>query len=585
MEVEVEVDDPMTFQHSIMAARRQGLASLQRILQIRRAATVNQCCQIHTHRQSQGDGGQGHGYNQGHDANRSTVWLTGAAAAIATGVIVIGTNRSRLKAEAASTADVGNRIGTLPTYSREEVSGHDDEKKRIWVSYKNGVYDVTDFVSKHPGAKNIMMAAGSSVEPFWSIYPVHNSKETYKLLEQYRIGNLKQEDVLSASNTSDASSSNDPFGNEPRRHAALNVKTQKPFNAETPLALIADSFYTPNDLFYVRNHLPTPEVTADEYELEISGIGVKDVTLTLADIKKFPKHDVVSAIQCGGNRRAEMKARKDLKGLAWTGGAMGNAKWSGARLYDVLKASGLTDEEAAKKVKHIQFEAYDVGADGSPYGASIPVEKGFSPYGDVLLAYEMNGETLPRDHGFPIRVVVPGVVGARNVKWVNRIVVSDVESGSHWQQNDYKGFGPGTDWDTLDYSKAPSIQNMPVTSLITEPENEAKVKVGADGTFKIKGYAWAGSGNRIIRIDLTADGGKTWFEGTIDQQDNAREPHHYGWTLWSASVKVPKNGAKDMEIWSKAVDSAYNVQPESFENIWNVRGLLSNAYAKLNVKF
>ena len=233
-------------------------------------------------------------------------------------------------------------------------------------------------------------------------------------------------------------------------------------------------------------------------------------------------------------------------------------------------------------MRHVQFEGYDVGADGSPYGASIPIEKGFNPFSDVILAYEMNGEKLPRDHGYPVRVVVPGVVGARNVKWVNRIVVSENESDSHWQQNDYKGFGPGIDWDNLDYSKSPAIQNMPVTSLITEPEEGSKVKIGDDGSFKIKGYAWSGSGNRIIRIDLTADGGKTWFEGTIDQQDDGVEPRHYGWTLFSAKVTVPE-GVDEMEIWSKAVDSSYNVQPESFENIWNVRGLLSNAYSRLKV--
>lgn len=481
---------------------------------------------------------------------------------------------------------IGERLADLPEFSKEQVSEHDDVSKRVWVTYKNGVYDITDFIPHHPGAKNIMMAAGASIEPFWSIYAVHNNnREVYQLLEKYRVGNLREEDVEeNKSIAAEAARSSDPFANEPKRHPALNVINAKPFNAETPLSLIGDSFYTPNEMFYVRNHLHTPDIKAEEYELEIAGIGGKDKTLTLEDIKKFPKHTIVATIQCGGNRRAEMKAKKDLKGLPWTGGAIGNAKWSGARLYDVLKAAGMTEDTEGGKIRHVQFEAYDEGADGSPYGASIPVEKGFNPYGDVLLAYEMNGETLPRDHGYPIRVVVPGVVGARNVKWLNRIVLSDRESDSHWQQNDYKGFNPGVDWDTLDYSKSPAIQSMPVTSLICEPENGSTVKVSENGgVLKVKGYAYSGGGNRIIRIDLTSDGGKTWFEGRIDQQGSAREPRHYGWTAWSAEVKVPQ-GQKEVEISCKAVDSNYNVQPESFENIWNVRGLLSNAYSKLNVK-
>ena len=139
-------------------------------------------------------------------------------------------------------------------------------------------------------------------------------------------------------------SGGDMFAGEPARHPALKVVNMKPFNAEIPLELAADSFYTPNELFYVRNHLGTPNFTSeDEYELEITGIGLPEEgkTLTLSDIKKFPKYEVVSTVQCGGNRRAEMKAVKDLKGLPWTGGAIGNAKWGGARLYDVLKASGI----------------------------------------------------------------------------------------------------------------------------------------------------------------------------------------------------------------------------------------------------
>ena len=191
-----------------------------------------------------------------------------------------------------------------------------------------------------------------------------------------------------------------------------------------------------------------------------------------------------------------MNSVKPLKGLNWKGGAIGNATWSGARLYDILKAAGYSDDDI--KAKHIHFEGYDVGADGSPYGASIPVEKGSNPRGDVILAYEMNGETLPRDHGYPIRAVVPGVVGARNVKWLNRIILSDKESDSHWQQGDYKGFNPSIDWDNVDFSKSPAIQNMPITSAICEPAQGAKVKPGQE--LKLKGYAWSGGGNKVIRV-------------------------------------------------------------------------------------
>lgn len=123
---------------------------------------------------------------------------------------------------------------------------------------------------------------------------------------------------------------------------------------------------------------------------------------------------------------------------------------------------------------------------GNPYGASIPFWKAVDRKGDVLLAYEMNGEPLSRDHGFPIRAVVPGVVGARNVKWLGRIVVSKHESGSHWQQKDYKGFSPSCDWEKVDFNKSPGIQELPVISAICKPgKNEfAEVK---DGHILVQG--------------------------------------------------------------------------------------------------
>ena len=202
--------------------------------------------------------------------------------------------------------------------------------------------------------------------------------------------------------------------------------------------------------------------------------------------------------------------------------------------------------------------------------------------GDVLLAYKMNGQVLNRDHGFPIRVIVPGVVGARNVKWLGRIEISSEESNSHWQQKDYKGFSPSTDWDTVDFSKSPAIQNMPVTSAICSPKNGESVKVDKDGMVTVKGYAWSGGGNRIVRVDITADGGKTWQVAELEQ-DKSPSGRHFGWTLWTAKVKAPVKGS-NLEVWSKAVDSNYNVQPETFENTWNLRGVLSHAYSRIQVK-
>lgn len=238
-----------------------------------------------------------------------------------------------------------------------------------------------------------------------------------------------------------------------------------------------------SEIFYVRNHLPVPDIKEQDYTLEVSGLGVKTKKFTLKDLKKFPKHSVKAALQCAGNRRSEMVQVKPVKGLRWNHAAIGNAKWSGARLQDVLKACGY---KGHPEVEHVQFEGYDTGPDGMPYGGSVPAHKVFDPSREVLLAYEMNDKELSRDHGYPVRVIIPGVVGARNVKWLSKIILSDEESYSFWQTSDYKGFNPSTDWDTVDFSASPAIQDLPVNSAICTPEQGEKVQV-FDGCILVRG--------------------------------------------------------------------------------------------------
>ncbi|XP_063222455.1 sulfite oxidase isoform X2 [Bacillus rossius redtenbacheri] len=477
--------------------------------------------------------------------------------------------------EAPRQTQCGQWVEGLPCYSLEQVQKHCSAKDRIWVTFNQGVYDVTEFVQQHPGGDKILMAAGSSVEPFWMLYAVHQNPQVYAMLESMRIGNLSAEEAAEAT-----AGMEDPYSVDPKRHPVLEVRSQKPFNAEPPLSILTDSFTTVTDLFYVRNHLPVPEVDITTYELEIEGLGLKQISLSLDDLKKFPKHTVTSTIQCAGNRRSEMSQVKPVKGLTWGAAAIGNATWSGARLRDVLLAAGLPEDHPG--IKHVQFEGLDTDAANVSYGASIPVEKAMDPRGDTILAYEMNGAPLSRDHGYPVRVVVPGIVGARNVKWLGRIVVSGEESSSHWQQNDYKGFSPSTDWDTVDFSKSPAIQELPVTSAICTPLEGSTVRpVG--GKITVRGYAYSGGGHKVVRVDVTADGGKTWHVAKLTDEDKDSKPYQYwAWSLWKAEVPVPE-GAKEVELWSKAVDSSYNTQPESFENIWNLRGVLSNAYHKVKV--
>ncbi|XP_053998373.1 sulfite oxidase, mitochondrial isoform X2 [Hylaeus anthracinus] len=460
-------------------------------------------------------------------------------------------------------------------YTLEEVGKHDNKEAHVWVTYKQGVYDITDFIEKHPGGSSkIIMAAGSSIEPFWTIFANHNAPEIYELLESMRIGNISKEDAVS-----NKDNQNDPYAKEPTRHRALKINGPKPFCAEPPPSLLVESFITPTELFYVRNHLPVPEVDLKTYVLEVAVEEKTRKTLRFEDIKKYPKYTITSAVMCGGNRRSEMAQEKQLKGLSWGVGAVGNATWTGARLCDVLEDLEINEDN----YDHVQFEGYDLDPSGTPYGASIPISRALDPRADVILAYEMNGQPIPRDHGFPIRVIVPGVVGARNVKWLGKIIISKEESHSQWQRGDYKGFSPSIDWDNVDFSKAPAIQEMPVISAICKPEPSETVKV-KNGKINVKGYAWSGGGRKTIRVDITNDQGKTWHTANLDAEDtNAKQGRYWSWTLWNVDLPVKKD-SKETEIWAKAVDASYNVQPESFKNIWNLRGFLCNAYHRVKVK-
>lgn len=417
------------------------------------------------------------------------------------------------------------------------------------------------------------MAAGRAIDPFWTMYQQHRTDQVAEMLEEYRIGNLNKEDAAKVQ----AEMTSDPYVFEPTRNPRLIRRAMKPFNAETPAELVAQTLITPNDVFYIRNHLPVPHVEEAKYALTISSESLdKPITLTLEDLrKKFKQHSVMAAIQCAGNRRDDFNKLKEVKGLSWDVGAIGNAVWSGPKLRDILLWAGV-DPESASDLMHVHFEGLDKDFEKN-YAASIPIDKAMSPHGDVILALEMNGEAIPIDHGYPVRAVVPGVVGARNVKWLGKVHVSKTESQGHWQQLDYKGFSPDTNWNKLDFNSAPAIQEMPVQSAIThiKPESDA---------VSIKGYAWSGGGRGIVRVDVSTDGGKTWQVAELEKPDQ-RPGRVWGWTLWKLNVPLEQVKDKDqLLLVAKAIDEAYNVQPDGTAGLWNLRGVLNNAWHTREVK-
>jgi sulfite oxidase len=373
----------------------------------------------------------------------------------------------------------------------------------------------------------------------------------------------------------------DPYDTDPERHPGLKFHNNKPCNAEVPPELMMDNWCTPNPVWFIRHHHPVPIVEEQDFKLLVEGDGTLPVALTMEDLKKrFLKREVATTIQCGGNRRSEFNKVDKTSGITWGFGAVSTAKWGGVYLREVLMhCAGLSLEGvSARGIEHVVFHGLD------DMQASIPIEKALSPFGDVLIAYEMNGEPLPAEHGAPIRVVVPGVVGVRNVKWVSKIRTSQEEAEGTWQRGAaYKPFAPGIkSFDGVDLSTIPSIQEMPVQSSIVYPKPGAKTELD---DVEVKGFAWSGGGRGIIRVDVSLDNGNTWTTAELKEGHEQPLNKAWAWTFWEASIEVPEHlRGKEIEICCRATDSSCNVQPERLEPIWNIRGLNCNSWHRVTIQ-
>jgi sulfite oxidase len=481
---------------------------------------------------------------------------------------------------------LGKRIDSLPSYKFSEISKHKNKNESVWVTFQEGVYDVTDFVAKHPGGDKIMLGAGGPVDAFWRLYGQHLTlPHISHMMEEMRIGNIDPEEYAEQKKNSTISQ-DDPYRVDASidRHPGLVFITERPANAEIPTSLLCDSFLTPNELFFVRHHFPVPspdEPGANEVRISSTSEGLKSV-LTVKDLKtKFKQHEVIATIQCTGNRRTGFNTVENppgkVKGLTWGVGAISNAKWRGPMLRDVINhlyPDGLPDG-----VKHVLFQGRDNDGAGQHYGVSIHIDRAMDERSDVILALEMNDQPLPLDHGAPIRVIVPGAAGCRSVKWLQSIELSPTESTAFWQKEDYKSFSPSQGWEGLDMTTAPAVMSTPVQSAICDIQLTDCKKYAV-----VKGYSYSGGGLGIIRVDVSANEGKTWtpadeFNGEHENVTELPYRRTYSWTLWTAVVELP-DGPENAGFVVKAVDEGYNSQPETPAGIWNVRGILNNSWHK-----
>ncbi|KAG5521848.1 hypothetical protein RHGRI_034168 [Rhododendron griersonianum] len=236
---------------------------------------------------------------------------------------------------------------------------------------------------------------------------------------------------------------------------------------------------------------------------------------------------------------------------------LASAIWGGAKLADVLELVGITKllRTTSFGGKHVEFVSVDMCKEehGGPYKASIPLIHATNSEADVLLSYEMNGKPLNRDHGYPLRVIVPGVIGARSVKWLDSINIIPQECQGFFMQRDYKMFPPWVNWENIDWSTRRPQMDFPVQSVICSLEDVNTVQ---PGKITVQGYAVSGGGRGIERVDVSFDGSKTWVEESRYQKsgipyvsDDDAESDKWAWVLFEVAGDVSQN----TEIVAKAV--------------------------------
>lgn len=361
--------------------------------------------------------------------------------------------------------------------------------------------------------------------------------------------------------------------------SAMPELPDKPLNREPGLANLVSSFITYKE-GYDRNHCLIPSIKADEHSVQVDGAVKNTLKLSVADLRnEFQQHSVVCALQCAGNRRHTMRTKlKEVSGLDWFDGAVMNCRWTGPRLRDILNRAelSLSDDEQKRA-----FSAFTCGEalcqEDTWYGASIELQRAMSNDAEVILALEMNDRPLSTEHGFPVRVITPGIAGARAVKWLDRITVQMTESYNHYQQRDYKVLPPeATDAEAAEkfWDLTPGVQAMPVNSVVATPENGSAVQRRADGTINASGYALpSGDDGPITKVEVSGDEGNTWKDADILHHDGESK---WSWALWEANVKIEPG--KDKAVYSRATDNAGNVQPD--EPMWNLRGVCYNGFGE-----
>ncbi|MFF5081445.1 sulfite oxidase [Actinoplanes sp. NPDC000266] len=336
-------------------------------------------------------------------------------------------------------------------------------------------------------------------------------------------------------------------------------------NAETRWSALKDvGYHVPVDRFFVRNHTSTPLIDSATWALEIFGAGLRGGprSFSLADLRRLPSVTRSVAVECAGNGRGYFASQQGqtVSGTAWGLGAVGVGRWRGVRLSTVLRQSGIGRHAVDVQASGLDPNFVSGGVDLGPVRRPMPVSKALD---DVILAYELNGEPLPPDHGHPVRLVVPSWIGSSSIKWVGRIEVSDEPLFSPWNTQFYRLFGPEFPAEGLPFDRQ---------SIKSAFELDPGAVFPAGASTRLTGRSWSAAG-RIKRVDVSTDGGTTWRRARFTGRSiNA------AWQRWQLDWRPT---AGDHVLLARATDVHGNTQPDVAR--FNTLGYLFDAVVRVPV--
>jgi DMSO/TMAO reductase YedYZ molybdopterin-dependent catalytic subunit len=343
--------------------------------------------------------------------------------------------------------------------------------------------------------------------------------------------------------------------------AGMVMHRAHPLNCETSIPALVGGVVMPNARFYMRNNFRIPTLEAATFRLAIGGLVERSQSFAIRDLQNMRSKTQIVTLECAGNGRSLFD--RPTEGEKWGVGAVSTAEWTGVPLVEILDRAGVRQD-----AKEVLFR----GADGGPvegrsealrFERSLRIDDARD--NDVLLAYAMNGEPLPIEHGYPLRLIVPRWYAVASVKWGTEIELIERTFAGHYQGDKYR-----FEWERDGRIVSEPVTLQRVRALITEPSPQAEVRAGE---LVIRGVAWSGAAP-IARVDVSVNGGD-WHEARLVSERN-----RYSWQWWELIMRVEKSEA--LVVRARATDLAGRTQPERAE--WNRLGYGNNAIQEVPIR-